>query len=106
MEPKTPPPPGATRVMSVASPCSHEDQIQLDVEPQSEGCTECLARGDTWVDLRVCLTCGKVGCCDDSVGKHAAAHFRATGHPIICSLAPGESWRWCFIDETYLMSDS
>jgi uncharacterized UBP type Zn finger protein len=94
--------PGATRVMSAASPCAHQDQIRDDVEPQGNGCAECLATGDSWVHLRVCLTCGHIGCCEDSKNQHAAAHFRATGHPIVCSFEPGESWRWCFVDETFL----
>ena len=79
--------------------CSHRDRIQ-DVTPNSEGCEECLALGDTWVHLRMCMTCGHVGCCNDSKNKHAAKHFHATGHPIMKSLEPGEDWMWCFVDET------
>jgi uncharacterized UBP type Zn finger protein len=94
--------PPATRAMSVALPCTHEELINNDVEPKGEGCAECLAAGASWVHLRVCLTCGQVGCCDDSQGRHAMAHFRATGHPIVCSMEPGESWRWCYADETFL----
>ena len=58
--------------------------------------------GDVWVHLRLCLSCGHVGCCDSSKNKHATAHFRESGHPIVQSHQPGETWRWCYVDETYL----
>jgi CPA1 family monovalent cation:H+ antiporter len=63
------------------------------------GCEECLQDGGTWVSLRLCLGCGHVGCCDSSFSKHAAAHFRSSGHPVMRSFEPGEAWRWCFVDE-------
>jgi len=78
--------------------CVHLDSIH-DVVPKSSGCEECLKAGDSWVHLRLCLTCGHVGCCDSSKNKHSTKHFHATKHPIIQSFQPGESWRWCFIDE-------
>jgi uncharacterized UBP type Zn finger protein len=61
-------------------------------------CEDCLREGTKWVHLRMCLTCGQVGCCDSSVGNHATKHFHATGHPVMRSVEPGESWRWCYID--------
>jgi uncharacterized UBP type Zn finger protein len=64
-----------------------------------QGCQECLAEGGRWVHLRLCLTCGHVGCCDSSPRRHATAHFHATDHPVIRSFEPGEDWRWCFLDE-------
>ena len=64
------------------------------------GCEECLAIGDTWVHLRLCLECGHVGCCDSSKNKHATKHCHATHHPVIRSLEPGERWLWCYVDET------
>lgn len=80
--------------------CQHQRELPECVVPrQPEGCEECLADGSTWLHLRVCLSCGHVGCCDSSHG-HASAHFRETGHPVMRSLEPGEAWRWCFIDET------
>lgn len=79
--------------------CPHLDQIR-DVTPSSQGCAECLASGSTWVHLRLCLTCGHVGCCDSSPNRHATKHFHRTGHPIIKSLEPGENWGWCYIDQT------
>ena len=68
--------------------------------PRTPGaCEECLKDGGTWVSLRLCLSCGHVGCCDSSVSKHAAAHFASSGHPVMRSIEPGEAWRWCFVDE-------
>jgi uncharacterized UBP type Zn finger protein len=78
--------------------CTHLDQIH-NVKPKTHGCEECLKMRDTWVHLRLCLTCGHVGCCDSSKNKHATKHFHATNHPIIRSLEPGEHWKWCYIDE-------
>jgi len=80
--------------------CSHLDSIQVLELPESvDGCEECLATGGKWVHLRICLTCGHVGCCDDSPGRHATAHAGETAHPIIRSIEPGEDWCWCFEDE-------
>ena len=70
-----------------------------DVSPADRVCAECVALGDTWMHLRVCLSCGNVGCCDQSVNKHASAHFRASGHPVAKTIQPGEAWRWCYADE-------
>jgi hypothetical protein len=67
-----------------------------------EGCEECLGLGAAWVYLRLCLTCGHVGCCDSSSLRHARAHAHAHGHPIVQSFEHGESWRWCYVDETYV----
>jgi uncharacterized UBP type Zn finger protein len=78
--------------------CPHLSEIR-DVPPGSQGCAECLASGDKWVHLRLCLTCGHVGCCDSSPNRHATKHFQTTGHPIIKSFEPGEKWGWCYIDE-------
>jgi len=78
--------------------CQHLDMIH-EVTPSGTGCVECLALGASWVHLRLCLTCGHVGCCDDSLHKHATKHSRASGHPIIQSFEPGETWRWCNIDQ-------
>lgn len=79
--------------------CTHLDQIR-DLEPDStQGCPDCLAAGSRWVHLRECLECGHVGCCDSSPKRHATAHFQSTSHPVMRSFEPGESWRWCFVDE-------
>jgi uncharacterized UBP type Zn finger protein len=78
--------------------CSHLNLVTTD-QPNSRGCQECLATGDTWVHLRLCRSCGHVGCCDDSRNTHATKHFHATGHPIMSSLEPGEDWSWCYVDQ-------
>ena len=80
--------------------CTHLDQIEvLEPPDEIEGCEECLKIGATWVHLRMCMTCGKIGCCDSSPNRHATAHFHATAHPIVASAEPGENWAWCFVDE-------
>ncbi len=78
-------------------PCEHIASVE-DIAPNSEGCEECLKMGDEWVHLRLCLTCGQVGCCDNSKNRHATKHYRSTRHPVIQSLEPGEDWMWCYID--------
>ncbi len=83
-----------------AAECTHLDSIHfLDLPDEVEGGEECLATGGRGVHLRMCQTCGHVGCCDNSIGKHATAHHQATGHPIIRSAEPGEDWSWCYPDE-------
>ena len=84
--------------LSAQATCTHLDQIR-DVEPRTAGCEECLKSGSSWVHLRMCRTCGHVGCCDSSPNRHATAHFRETGHPIVRSAEPGESWSWCYVDD-------
>jgi uncharacterized UBP type Zn finger protein len=78
--------------------CTHIGQIKA-AAPRAAGCEECLRIGQRWVHLRLCLTCGHVGCCDDSIGKHATGHFHETAHPVMRSLEPGESWAWCYVDQ-------
>lgn len=78
--------------------CTHVGDVR-DVRPRTEGCEECLRTGDSWVHLRMCRTCGHVGCCDSSRNRHATKHYRATGHPIVRSAEPGEQWSWCYVDE-------
>ena len=90
--------------MTDAAPCTHLDAIQ-DVAPAADGCVDCLATGSWWVHLRLCRTCGYVGCCDQSPNRHASKHFEATTHPLIASLEPEEDWTWCFVDEVYLVPD-
>ncbi len=70
-----------------------------DVTPSADGCEDCLRIGSDWVHLRLCLTCGHVGCCDSSPHRHARKHFHATKHPIVQSFEPGEDWRWCWVHE-------
>jgi len=80
--------------------CSHLDQIKITTLPASiAGCEECLAIGGRWVHLRMCETCGKIGCCDSSPNRHASGHAREVGHPVALSAEPGENWSWCYVDE-------
>jgi CPA2 family monovalent cation:H+ antiporter-2 len=81
--------------------CAHRDAIRL-VHPRSIGCVLCQARGDSWVQLRMCLTCGQIGCSDRSENRHALKHYEETDHPVIASCEPGEAWWWCYVDECYL----
>ena len=83
----------------MADTCTHLDQVE-SVSPSGTGCVECLAAGrHDWFHLRLCMTCGHVGCCDNSPGKHATGHFHNIGHPIIRSYEPRENWWWCYVDE-------
>ncbi len=78
---------------------THLDQIRVSVPEEVAGCEECLRIGGWWVHLRVCRTCGKVGCCDSSPNRHASAHVRESAHPIVTSLEPGEDWSYCYADD-------
>ena len=81
--------------------CSHLDLVQV-LTTEAEGCEECLKTGDGWVHLRLCMVCGKVGCCDDSRNTHATKHFREGGHALIRSIEPDESWAYCFVDDVMM----
>jgi hypothetical protein len=80
--------------------CTHLDQIEvLELPEPVVGCEECLATGSRWVHLRMCQTCGAIGCCDSSPNRHASRHAAASGHPVARSAEPGEEWSWCYVDE-------
>ncbi|HEY9377690.1 MAG TPA: UBP-type zinc finger domain-containing protein, partial [Jiangellaceae bacterium] len=81
--------------------CDHTTGIR-GVHPSARGCEDCLRVGAAWVHLRICMTCGHVGCCDSSPHRHATEHFHATSHPIVKSMEPGEQWGWCYVDEVML----
>ena len=84
----------------MASQCTHLDQVEvLELPDQIAGCEDCLRIGATWVHLRMCQTCGHIGCCDSSPNRHATAHFHATRHAVVHSAEPGEEWSWCYEDE-------
>jgi uncharacterized UBP type Zn finger protein len=87
-------------------PCTHADRrllvIPSDSQKSGAVCAECVAMGSRWVHLRICLTCGHVGCCDSSPNRHARAHWQNAGHPIIGSMEPMERWSYCFEDDTFL----
>ena len=109
-----PPAPSATTVVDTArvvafraspeSACVHASVVR-PVLPSTEGCAECLREGTRWVHLRMCATCGHVGCCDSSPARHAAAHAGDEDHPVMCSLEPGEEWSWCYVDERAFLVD-
>ena len=87
----------------MAERCEHLDQIK-SVTPSAKGCEDCLKTGGRWVHLRLCETCGHVGCCDSSPNRHATKHFEATRHPVIKSFEPGEEWGYCYVDDLFVES--
>jgi Na+/H+ antiporter len=83
-----------------AGPCGHLEHAPAEIKPNGPGiCEDCVREGTRTVHLRICLGCGNVGCCNSSVGRHAERHFTLTHHPVMRSFEPGESWRWCYVDE-------
>jgi hypothetical protein len=84
--------------------CSHLDEA-CDVDPSSGGCVDCERIGGRWVHLRMCMSCGHVGCCDSSPNRHATAHFHAQLHPLVQSYEPGEEWWYCYVDEVAFTVD-
>ena len=86
--------------MSAAAPCTHMDQIEVvELPAEIAGCEDCLAIGGRWLHLRMCMTCGKIGCCDSSPNRHARAHAAAADHPVVRSAEKGEDWSYCFVDD-------
>ena len=83
--------------------CEHIAAI-LAVKPSADGCEDCLKIGDSWVHLRLCKSCGHVGCCDNSKNRHATFHYHDSHHPIIKSHEPGEDWGYCYIDDMFFKS--
>jgi CPA1 family monovalent cation:H+ antiporter len=80
--------------------CEHLEAAPVSVKPNTpDGCEECLRDGTRWVHLRLCLSCGHVGCCDSSPQRHSDKHYAETGHPVMRSFEAGEAWRWCYVDE-------
>ena len=78
--------------------CKHLAEVH-DQHPKNRACEDCLKIGGSWVHLRVCLTCGHVGCCDSSPNRHATKHYHTSHHPIVQSIEPGEDWGWCYADQ-------
>src|SRR5437868_10473888 len=87
-------------MVSLTKRCEHASEVR-QVTPRTRGCEECLALGAPWNELRVCLTCGHVGCCEDSPHTHAFEHFKTTGHPMLASFERGETWSWCYVHRRY-----
>jgi uncharacterized UBP type Zn finger protein len=87
-----------------AHACSHLDEVVVrELPDEVDGCEDCLRTGGKWLHLRICLSCGHVGCCDSSPNRHATVHHDETSHPLIRSLEPGEDWSWCYPDEEMLL---
>jgi uncharacterized UBP type Zn finger protein len=78
--------------------CAHLHGIRV-LQTTKHYCEDCVKLGQPWVHLRLCMSCGHVACCDSSPNRHASAHYHATGHPLVRSIEPGESWIWCYSDE-------
>lgn len=85
--------------------CAHLSEVR-PVQPQTDGCQECLEQGTQWVELRLCLSCGHVGCCNSSSGRHAQAHFHATGHSIVRAFRTGNDWAYCLEDGVYVDTEA
>jgi hypothetical protein len=90
-----------TSCVPIAS-CPHVTLVRPVSPHTAGGCEDCLMLGTTWVHLRLCMTCGHVGCCDSSPQRHARAHAHLAAHPIVKSIEPGEDWRWCYVDEIFV----
>jgi len=91
----------------VADACTHLDTVTiLDLPETIAGCEECLRTGSRWVHLRMCQSCGQIGCCDSSPNRHASKHARDAEHPIARSAEPGEVWSWCYVDELAFVLES
>ena len=83
--------------------CTHLGFAKItELPPRILGCEECLKIGSRWVHLRMCLTCGKIGCCDSSPNRHARQHAAEEGHPLVRSAEPGEGWSYCFVDDVMM----
>ena len=82
----------------MARHCTHLNQIRI-TSTETHVCEDCIKTGDSWVHLRLCLSCGHVGCCDSSKNRHATKHFHSSKHPLIRSIEPGENWVWCYVDD-------
>ena len=84
-------------------PCPHFATAMADLPSSGDVCPTCVEMGDTWVHLRQCLVCGRVGCCDNSPNRHATAHYHESGHALIRSAQPGELWAWCYPEEAFFI---
>jgi uncharacterized UBP type Zn finger protein len=92
--------------VDLSVPCDHvSPEMQRSVHRPAPGCKECLEIGGRWVHLRICLTCGHVGCCDNSPNRHATGHHRASKHPVITSAEVGETWAYCYVDDQFLSAE-
>jgi len=89
------------RTGGLMAKCEHAKQANPKVQPSGDVCQGCIEAGQRWVELRQCLICGNVGCCDSSPGRHATKHFKDTGHPVMQAFKSGD-WKWCYVHEEYM----
>ena len=80
-------------------PCEHILAVESVKAPRRRECEECVKIGARWVHLRTCQSCGVTLCCDSSPNRHATAHNRASGHPVVASAEPGDRWMYCYADD-------
>ena len=91
----------------MSATCAHLDAVTVLELPEAiDGCEACLQMGARWVHLRMCQSCGRIGCCDSSPNRHASKHAAATGHAVARSAEPGEEWSWCYVDEIALVIEA
>jgi uncharacterized UBP type Zn finger protein len=92
----------------VSTICTHLDTIEVTELPDEiAGCEDCLPMDGWWVHLRMCTSCGHIGCCDESPNRHARAHFQRTSHPIIRSAEADEDWSYRFVDDAaFVLAES
>jgi uncharacterized UBP type Zn finger protein len=96
----------ASDAVDLSNPCGHVTaEMPRHVSRPTPGCKECLEMGSRWVHLRICLSCGHVGCCDSSPNRHASAHARTTKHPVVTSGEVGEEWAYCYPDDQFLSAE-
>ena len=86
-------------IEAAAGSCGHLESIDVPPPAQTAGCTACAAEGTDPVQLRLCLVCGHVGCCDDTPGQHARQHHLETGHPTIATVERGADWAYCYLHD-------
>jgi hypothetical protein len=82
--------------------CAHIGAVSEVKGPKRKECDECVKIGSRWVHLRTCQTCGGTHCCDQSPNRHASAHAKGSGHPVIASAEPGERWLYCYQDHSFV----
>ena len=85
--------------MTATGACAHVSAVTTIKKPHERVCEDCIEIGGRWVHLRTCQECGRTLCCDSSPNRHATMHAHASGHPVIASAEPGESWLYCYPDE-------
>jgi hypothetical protein len=86
---------------AVRGGCPHIEAVETITQASERVCEDCVKIGSPWVHLRTCQSCGGTRCCDSSPNRHASAHARSSGHPVIASAEEGESWLYCYPDDAF-----